>query len=894
MKKHTTLFLIALCLWVPAFSQKIIELQSAPTPSGMVWTHPERQYFTPIWQTDVVTNVSKPTMTAYLPDPATANGTALIIAPGGGFMALSINSEGNWVADWAVKHGITAFVLKYRLAPTGEDAVMEFMQGVGDRDAFMKKVGAAIPLAIADGKAAIAYVRNHAAEFGVKPDRIGIIGFSAGGGVVGGAVYDHTPANRPDFAAPIYPALLRDDSTPVPADAMPLFIACTADDVFGFQKQSTQLFDKWNAAGKPVELHLYEKGGHGFGAKKQGLPSDAWLEAFGNWLASNGLMKNYRDLNHNGKLDIYEDASQPVEKRVEDLLKQMTLEEKAGQMFINGVAVNNDGSIAFDPSKVEGFAANRPPAIDQIGKLHLSHFNVWQLPSDPRVVAKWYNAIQKYAETTRLGIPVTIASDPRNHFTNTIFSMSATGFSQWPEPPGFAAIGDEKLVHRFADIVRQEYLAVGIRESLFPQIDLTTEPRWPRISGNFSEDAELTARLVKPYIEGLQTNDLRMGVATMTKHFPGGGPQNEGLDSHFPFHKGQVYPGKRFDYHLIPFEAAFKAGTAAIMPYYGVPVGQTDEEVAMSFNKTIITKLLREKYQYDGVVCTDWGLISDNVTPAWTWPARAWGVEGLSEVERVRKALDAGVDQFGGESKPEHVVQLVKEGKLTEARIDLSVRRLLALKFRLGLFDDPYVNEAKVTQVVGNPEFQKEADAAQRRAMTLLKNDKSTLPLKSSKIKIYVKDIKPEIASQYGTVVNSPREADVAIIRLNTPWVPVETDIPLARMFHHGDLDFKGQELQSILDICKAVPTIVDIYLDRPAVIPEINAAAKAVLANFGASDAAVLDVVFGKSKPEGKLPFELPSSMEAVRKQKPDVPYDSEKPLYPFGFGLRYKYIVN
>jgi acetyl esterase/lipase len=290
MKKLTILTCWVLVITCPAFSQKVIELQSSPTPPDLKWERPERQYFSQIWQTEVVSNVSMPTMTVHLPDPTIANGTALIIAPGGGFMALSINSEGNWVADWAVKQGITAFVLKYRVAPTGEDATKEFGEAVNDREAFMKKVGPIIPLSLADGRAAIEYVRSHAAEYGVKPDRIGIIGFSAGGAVVGGAVYDHTPANRPDFAAPIYSALQGDDSRPVPDDAMPLFIACTADDFFGFQKQSVDIFNKWNAAGKPVELHLYEKGGHGFGMRKQGTPSDQWIDAFGAWMKSHGWM----------------------------------------------------------------------------------------------------------------------------------------------------------------------------------------------------------------------------------------------------------------------------------------------------------------------------------------------------------------------------------------------------------------------------------------------------------------------------------------------------------------------------------------------------------------------------------------------------------------------------
>lgn len=599
---------------------------------------------------------------------------------------------------------------------------------------------------------------------------------------------------------------------------------------------------------------------------------------------------DYRDLNKNGKKDVYEDAAQPIEKRVNDLLAQMTLEEKAGQMFINGAPVNRDGSLEFDPAKVEGFAARLPAATERIEKLHMSHFNLWQIPANPVTLAEWHNKLQKHAENTRLGIPVTIASDPRNHFSNNIFAMAANGFSQWPETPGFAAIGDEKLVERFADIVRREYLAVGIRESLHPQIDLATEPRWPRISGNFSEDAHLTARMVTAYLKGLQTDDLRNGVACMTKHFPGGGPQKEGLDPHFPFQKGQVYPGKNFDYHLIPFEAAFKAGTAAIMPYYGIPTGQTDEDVAMSFNKMIITTLLREKYKFDGVVCTDWGLITDMKTPAFVWPARAWGVEKLSEKERVKKAIDAGVDQFGGENCPEYVVQLVREGAITEARIDVSVRRLLRQKFQLGLFDNPYVAVEKVASLVGNADFQREADVAQRRSLTLLKNKGNVLPLKPTGLKIYIKNVKPEVAAQYGTVVQTPQEADVAIIRLNTPWVPVKTDIPMGQGFHHGDLDFKGRDLQEVLDLCKAVPTIVDIYLDRPAVIPEISKAAKALIGNYGASDAALLDVLFGKAKPEGKLPFELPSSMEAVRQQKEDVPYDSKKPLYRFGFGLSYR----
>lgn len=598
--------------------------------------------------------------------------------------------------------------------------------------------------------------------------------------------------------------------------------------------------------------------------------------------SENGV--SFRDLNKNGKLDVYEDPRQPIVARVDDLLGQMSLDEKAGMLFINGSVVNADGSIE---ARAGGFGFGGVAAT-LINDHRMNHFNLWQIP-DAQTVAIWQNNLQRFAEQTRLGIPVSIASDPRNHFSQNIFSMAATDFSQWCETLGFAAISDPELVRQFADIVRREYLAVGIRVALHPQIDLATEPRWARISGTFGEDAHLTAVLARAYIEGFQGTTLGPhSVACMTKHFPGGGPQNEGLDPHFEFHKGQVYPGKNFDYHLIPFEAAFAAQTAAIMPYYGVPIDQTDENVAMSFNKTIITGLLRKKYQYDGVVCTDWGLITDAHMGDAVWPARAWGVEHLSEVERVWKALDAGVDQFGGESRPELVVELVQKGRVSQERLDASVRRLLRLKFQLGLFDNPFVDEAQVPLVFGQPASVAASTASQERAMTLLKNDEHLLPLQG-RPKVFPKNIAPTEVARYAEVVATPEEADIAILRLNTPWIPVETKNPFARGFHHGDLDFKEQAKTEILAILDAVPTIVVLYLDRPAVIPEISAAAKALLGEYGASDTAVLNVLFGKAHPEGKLPFELPRSMEAVQNQMADLPYDSENPLYPFGFGLAY-----
>ena len=300
---------------------------------------------------------------------------------------------------------------------------------------------------------------------------------------------------------------------------------------------------------------------------------------------------SFRDLNRNGELDPFEDARLPVEDRVADLLARMTLEEKAAQLFHQGLLVPDDGALGEDP---DGFSPMSTGAL--VGELGLTHFNIYWAPG-PVALAEWQNRMQEAAEATRLGIPITISSDPRHGLgNNPATSMAGIGFSKWPDPIGLAATRDEGLVREFADVVRREYLAVGIRLALHPTADLATEPRWCRAAGTFGEDAEVVAKLVTAYIRGMQLGTLGPeSVACMTKHFPGGGPQLDGEDPHFPYGREQVYPGGNFDYHLIPFEAAIEAETAQLMPYYGMPVGTEHEEVGFGFNQGVLTGLLREQ-----------------------------------------------------------------------------------------------------------------------------------------------------------------------------------------------------------------------------------------------------------------------------------------------------------
>jgi acetyl esterase/lipase len=296
--KTITLRILCLALFAakPAAAQDVVPLYPGTPPGSTLSStnedYPEKAYFSKIWNTEVVANVTKPSLTVFKPSPESANGTAIVVCPGGGFMALSITSEGTDVAKYLAAKGVTAFVLKYRLARTGEDATQEFTDLYQkDKPKFQELVAKVVPLTIADGLAAVTYVRQHASEWKVSPDRVGIIGFSAGGTVAAGVAYHYAPEGRPAFVAPIYAAAGRLKDLPVPADAPPMFIAAATNDNLGLAPDSVALYQKWTEAHKPAELHMYAKGGHGFGMHQNNIPTDHWIDRFADWLDLQGLLK---------------------------------------------------------------------------------------------------------------------------------------------------------------------------------------------------------------------------------------------------------------------------------------------------------------------------------------------------------------------------------------------------------------------------------------------------------------------------------------------------------------------------------------------------------------------------------------------------------------------------
>jgi beta-glucosidase len=638
-------------------------------------------------------------------------------------------------------------------------------------------------------------------------------------------------------------------------------------------------------------------------------------------MTQNGL--RFRDLNRNAILDPYEDWQLPVEKRVADLLSKMTVEEKVGLMIHSslsgftgpngevlglpagrggaagrGAAPSQDVNRAFqgktNPYNVEPMGNANPEELilKRSVRWILVRPNAGELPD---ITAKFHNGLQEMAEGTRLGIPILFSSDPR-HGAGRGSGDAKPVISQWPDQLGLAAARDPELVRQFGRIAAHELRALGIRCTLSPMADTSTEPRWNRINGTFGEDANLNATLIKAYVEGFQGKQLGPeSVLTFTKHFPGDGPVKDGYDGHNNYGKWLIYPANNFDYHLIPFKAALEAGSGGIMGAYGIPVGK--DTVGINFSKAMINDLLRAKLGFQGIVVTDW---NRNMP---------WGVEKLSEKDRQKTMMLAGVDQIGGDNDPKYILANVKDNSIPMAVIDAAVRRILKVMFQLGVFENPYVDPDRAKSIVASQEFLAAGYAAQLKSTVLLKNANNVLPIAANK-KIYVEGINRDVAARYGSVVDDPKNAEIAIIRVASP----STTYPYGGAFAGGGgggrggspavpppispfgitLAYGNAANGTMLDNIRKLaatgtPTVVVVNMDKPVILTEFVDNVAAVFGAFGASEPALLDVIFGRASPSGKLPFDLPADMPSVVSQAADLPFDFDDALFKFGFGLTY-----
>lgn len=635
--------------------------------------------------------------------------------------------------------------------------------------------------------------------------------------------------------------------------------------------------------------------GAGQATKIAQIPID---EQNGPVIVVNGL--RFRDLDRNGTLTPYEDWRLPTERRVDDLVRRMTLAEKAGTMM-HGTLRATDSVLG-----TSSLGYDRAGVTQMIADLKITSA-ITRLAVSPRFMAEENNAVQAIAARTRLGIPLTISSDPRHHFQTVVGASSrARGYSQWPETLGFAALRDPALMRRFADIARREYRATGIHQALSPQADLFTEPRWSRGTGTFGSNPAVARSLVQAYVAGFQGGAdglTRDGVIAVVKHWVGYGANPDGFDGHNRYGRMAVLDNASLQKHIEPFKGAFAAHVAGVMPTYDIITGVTIagdpvEQVAAGFNRQLLD-LLRTRYRFDGIILSDWGITrdcsSECVAPTRmqgpTDIAMPWGVETLSPHDRFVKGVAAGLDQFGGVETPDVLIDAVRAGTVSEVRIDQSVARILAVKFRLGLFENPMSDPDAAARIVGNPDVQREAQNVQAAAQVLLKNDGGLLPLRAG-TRVYLSGIDAAAARGRGLiVVDDPSLADVALVRTETPYEKLHPLHFFGARQREGRLDLRpgDKDYDTVVRLARIKPVVMAISLDRPAILTQVAGSARAIIANFGIDDNTLLAAVTGVVAPRGRLPVELPRSMDAVQRQDPARPDDSRRPLYAFGAGLTF-----
>jgi len=683
----------------------------------------------------------------------------------------------------------------------------------------------------------------------------------------------------------------------------------------------------------------------------------------------------FKDLNRNGVLDKYEDWRLSPNERATDLAAQLSIEEIAGLMLYSGhQAIPGGGNAArgFGGSTYNG------KSLDESGLPHsaisdqqktflkddnLRHVLVTSLES-PKIAAEWNNNVQAFVEGFGHGIPANNSSDPRHGASATAEYDAGNGgtISLWPSSIGMAATFDPSIVKKFGEIASLEYRALGIATALSPQIDLATEPRWGRFSGTFGEDPELDTDMAKAYVDGFQTStgedEIEGGwgyksVNAMIKHWPSGGPEEGGRDAHYNYGKYAVYPGQNFQMHMTPFvDGAMKldGGTqmaSAVMPYYTISYNfeGVDNKVGNSYSRYIITDLLRNKYNFDGVVCSDWGITKDN--PAITsFGTTCWGEETRTVVERHFDAIVAGIDQFGGNNEAGPVIDAYKMyievygQEAADARFQDSARRLLKNIFRVGLFENPYLDPEQSVSIVGKADFMAEGYDAQLKSIVMLKNHEKTLPLqKTTKVYIpqrlqvsgggmfggpatapkLVDPVSKALAGKYFEIVDSPKDADIAFCFISEPstgsgydaadaakggngYVPISLQYNDYKAVDAREVSIAGgdpkesftnrsyknkttkatnkSDMELVINTKKAMgskPVVAIVSVGRPMVFSEIEGYADAILVSFSVQNQAIFDILSGKNEPSGLLPMQMPANMKTVELQSEDVPHDME-----------------
>lgn len=650
-------------------------------------------------------------------------------------------------------------------------------------------------------------------------------------------------------------------------------------------------------------------------------------------LREDGL--SFKDLDKNGGLDPYEDWRLSPEQRASDLAGRLDDEEIAGLMLF--AIRETTGDKPLSPAET---SALREKQVKQL---------LIQAVDVPADAARWNNRAQAIAETTTHGIPVNGHSDPRHGVaTGASHNLANHGqLSIWPQPLGLAATFDTALVKRCAQIIANEYRAIGITMALSPQIDLATEPRWYRIHGTFGESPELSTDLARAYVDGLQKAWGPQSVGAIVKHWPGAGAALAGRDGQ-GFGIYSTFPGQQEEKHKRPFaEGAFRLDdgsveAAGVMLYYTIVLDPASKgkEICSSYNIDLIQGELRDKIHYGGIVCADWACTDPHIRiVADESPDRQ--LNELTEVERHDLVLQAGVDLFGGNTDPRPLLEAFRLGyeRMGQAafrqRLETSAIRLLLPMFRMGLFENPYLDPEISARTTSLAQSREAGYEAQLRSIVMLKNRDGLLPL-GGRQKLFLPqpatEAQQELIGRYFEITDNPAEADLAIVRMNAPQGGRGYDEAAKRQGENGFLPISLQygpyqannasparsgmaydgksvtaenhhELATLLETRQKMgrkPVIVAIELDRPAILSEIEPSADVILAHFGVEERAVFDIISGKAEPSALLPMRLPADMRTVEAQKEDVPFDTDCYVdqagnrYDFAFGMNWKGVIN